>query len=191
MRPPIVRKRRPDKTLLYYQVRRAASSAIQVVLGNDFIREKQAELEPNAYRFTMYRNTFDRFRSLFYCFVDPAPLGALDFGLHGYIGSFPKFIFAICDQTRDEDCNDHLHSQDWHLVEPTMNVFQFPATKSIARTIGIDIPPFAQSFTEASSFLHYSGPMESAMKRRFGAEIHEFGYLDKNKASHTTLSKRR
>lgn len=180
-RPKVVRSGRPR--VLYYPVRRAASSAIQNALGQDFIDWRYCEgvQYDSFYRFTCYRNTYDRLRSLYYCFVNPAPLGRVDFlgsKFHEREGATPSFdlwIRLVCETT-DADCDEHLHSQDWHLLVDNLKVYHMHETPRIEHDIRHEIPFFARSFKHHHRDLDFSDENVDLVLNRYVNEITTFGY---------------
>lgn len=177
-RPKVVRSGRPR--VLYYPVRRAASSAIQNALGYDFVdwRYVEGDQYDTFYRFSVYRNTYDRLRSLYYCFVNPAPLGRVDFiddDIQVPRSTFDAWVRAVCAGD-DETCNEHLHSQDWHRIVNGIRIYDMSETQKLAKDINHPIPFFAQTFKHKHRDLNYTDALAELVYNRYAKEIQEFGY---------------
>ena len=172
MYPKVVRTR----GLLYYPVRRSASSAIQNVLGIDFLDWRVSLAMPNTYqRFTYYRNTFDRFRSLYHNFVNPAPLGEVSFGLDiDKSTSFDTFIYLVAE-SQDATCDEHLQSQDWERVIPDIRVYL--SMWDLELGTSLKIPPFG-SFSGDLFYLRYRGTARRQFELRYAEEIAKYKFVD-------------
>ena len=169
-RPKVVRAR----GLMFYPVRRACSSAIQLALGYDFIDWRVAAAYKSFHHFTCYRNTFDRLRSLYFNFVQPAPQGQVDFDLDP-TDSFETWIIAVC-KTKDATCDEHLHSQDWHTLIPGLRIWQFDEIDSLFKSINVARPEQLGRASPDLSHLSYSDSMLRLIERRYADEIRTFHY---------------
>jgi len=176
MRPKVVRN--ASLRLAFYPVRRACSSAIQLALGQDFIAFDDIPDNSPLTRFTCYRNTFDRLRSLYYNFVYPADQGFSSFDLDVPPDNeipFNAWLLLVA-ATRDETCNEHLHSQDWHLIAPNLTVYDFSDRQVIFdQVLHAAVPQVGQASPDLR-FLKFGPYALSAIQSRYRAEIETFSY---------------
>ncbi len=170
-RPKVVRAR----GLLFYPVRRSCSSAIQLALGYDFVDWQLTLANYSSwYRFSCYRNTFERLRSLYHNFVNPAPQGAVSFDLP-YCETFDQFLYQVC-KTDDKTCNEHLHSQDWHLIIPNLTVWQFEDRESLFDKVLKKRPEQLGPASPDLSYLQFDADSLRRVELRYAREIADFQY---------------
>jgi hypothetical protein len=177
MRPKVV----VTPKLLFFPVRRSCSSAIQMALGQDF-RHWYDTTELPGQRFTCYRNTFDRLRSLYHNFVYPAPQGlnTFDLGFEAISYMPNEYSFnawlELVAATQDETCNEHLHSQDWHTVIAELSVYDFENRQVIfEQVLNKQIEQLGPPSPDLS-YLRFSPSALEAIRKRYASEIETFGY---------------
>lgn len=167
MYPKVVRAR----GLLYFQVRRAASSAIQHAMGYDFIDWRISLKLPDTFlRFTHYRNTWDKLRSLYFNFVQGE---GQSFGLVlSHKPSFQEFVERVCE-TNDVTCDEHLVSQDWETFIPNLTIFH--NMRDLERMTKLSVPIFGKLTPHKDLCQSYTTHMRDLMLRRY-PEILRHGY---------------
>lgn len=173
MRPKVVVTPR----LIFFPVRRACSSAIQLALGQDFRHWYDTQELPGT-RFTCYRNTFDRLRSLYHNFVNPAAQGHVSFDLKLPVRWPPVFNewLELVAGTHDDTCDEHLHSQDWHTVIAELTVYDFEHRQVIfEQLLNKQIEQLGPPSPDLS-YLRYSNSALEAIRKRYASEIETFGY---------------
>jgi len=155
-----------------------------MALGQDFCDWYTIHDDSTLQRFTCYRNTFDRLRSLYYNFVFPAEQGFNDFGLGitlinrfgDFDVTFNTWLLHVAN-TRDETCNEHLHSQDWHLIVPNLTVYDFEDRQIIFdQVLHKQVEQLGQASPDLS-FLKLGPSALKAIYNRYAPELETFSYL--------------
>lgn len=151
-----------------------------MALGYDFLDWQYcASGYESFHRFTCYRNTFERLRSLYYNFVDPAPQGSVNFfhDRQPYYDGVPRFdewVFAVC-RSKNATCDEHIHSQDWHIIVPDLVIYQFHNQGPMLAMLPNAIEQLGPKSPDLS-YLQYSDAMIHQVEKRYGPEIAAFGY---------------
>lgn len=139
IRLPIVRDEK--RRLLYYPIRKAASSSIQYALGYDFISRSVAEQLPDYTRFTVWRDPVERFASIYVGSISPARSGFYQpFARMGLREGqpFDEYIHTIC--TTDDHLRDpHFQLADWPLHDSRILALRFTNLAADLSTIGLTL----------------------------------------------------